>query len=237
MPSDACEPVSVSLIPAARQVALRPRLAASAAARVAVCLLEDLGQLPLPMARPHPLDPALPDLGCANRPDMVPPEPAGLAADLCALLVQRALDVPKRQRETDVEHRFHSDDLRAGLGPPERAGSGHARMRLGALPQLKTGFRDRAFPMLCATDTGNGTDCPYRVRSPVARRLYGGKARDRDCRFSLAPLSGSHCRQLGPDLTAAFRTLTIRLLQKFRITVRIPTPWLGRMQEGNLWST
>src|SRR6056297_1629700 len=63
----------------------------------------------------HPLDAARFDLGGEHRPKPVPPEPNRLVADLNAALMQQVLDIPKRQRESDVHHHRQADDLGTGL--------------------------------------------------------------------------------------------------------------------------
>jgi len=55
------------------------------------------------------------DLGRKHRTEPMPPEPDGLMADIYPSLVQHVLDVPERERETDVEYHRKADDLRARL--------------------------------------------------------------------------------------------------------------------------
>jgi hypothetical protein len=66
---------------------------------LAVDLHEHLVQVPSPAAGLHALDPALPDLGCEQRAEAMPPEPHRLVADLDAAFVQHVLDALQRRRE------------------------------------------------------------------------------------------------------------------------------------------
>jgi hypothetical protein len=92
---------------------------------LAVDLHENLVKMPPPVARLHALDAALADLGGEDRAEAVPPEPDRLVADLDAALVQQILDVPERERETDVHHHRQADDLGRRLEVLEGAGFGH----------------------------------------------------------------------------------------------------------------
>ncbi|CUH36847.1 hypothetical protein JSE7799_01243 [Jannaschia seosinensis] len=74
----------------------------------------------------------------------MPPEAHRLVADVDAALVQQILDVPQRQRETDVHHHRQSDDLGAGLEVLEGAALGHAT-KLSSRPlRLKRSSSDKA---------------------------------------------------------------------------------------------
>jgi hypothetical protein len=46
--------------------------------------------------------------------------------DIDAAFMQQILDVPKRQRLTDIHHHREADDLGRGLEIPENAGVAHA---------------------------------------------------------------------------------------------------------------
>lgn len=61
----------------------------------AVDLHEHLVEMPPPVAGAHTLDPALPDLRSERRPEAVPLEPDGLAADLYAPFVEQVFHVPQ----------------------------------------------------------------------------------------------------------------------------------------------
>jgi len=111
---------------------------------LSVDLHEHLVQVPTPLARAHPLDPALPDLRSKHRPEPVPPEPDGLVADLDPALVKKVLDVPKREREPHSEHHRQANDLGAGPDPLEGAGFCHGGTLRGRPPSLEPGFSDKA---------------------------------------------------------------------------------------------
>ena len=83
--------------------------------------------------RPHRLDPAAPDLGRENRPEPIPPEPHRLMRDIDAPLMQKVVDVPERERISDVHHSRQADDLGRGLEVAENARACHP-VRLAALP-------------------------------------------------------------------------------------------------------
>lgn len=71
----------------------------------AVDLRLDLIEVPVPVATgPHPVHPPAPSLCREHRTEPVPPEPHGLIADLDTTLMREVLDVPRRQREPDVDH-------------------------------------------------------------------------------------------------------------------------------------
>ena len=110
---------------------------------LAVDLHKNLIQMPLPTARLHPFDPALPDLGGEKRPKPVPPEPNRLVADLDAALVQKILDIPERQRKPNIQHHRQADNLGAGLEVLEWGAFGHARTLSGTLPRHKQSSSDR----------------------------------------------------------------------------------------------
>ena len=82
---------------------------------LAVDLHEHLVEVPSPLARAHPLDPALPNLGCKHRAEPMPPEPDRLMAHVDAALVGQILYIPKRKRGTNVQHHRQADDLGARL--------------------------------------------------------------------------------------------------------------------------
>jgi hypothetical protein len=86
--------------------------------------------MPPPVARLHPLDATLPDLGGEDRTKAMPPEPHRLVADLDAALMQKILDVPKREREPDELHHRHADDFRRRLEVLEGVEFGHLKTLL-----------------------------------------------------------------------------------------------------------
>jgi hypothetical protein len=74
-------------------------------------LLEDLVEMPPPMARSHAVDAALADLGGKYRPEPVPPEPDRLVANVDAALVEKVLDITEREWKLDVHHHRKADDF------------------------------------------------------------------------------------------------------------------------------
>jgi hypothetical protein len=66
---------------------------------------EDPVDMPLPSREgTQLLYPTAPNLGCELRPKPTPPEADSFMADVKASLVQQILDVPERQRESDIQH-------------------------------------------------------------------------------------------------------------------------------------
>ena len=60
-----------------------------------VDLREDLVQMPPPIARPNPFDPAFSDLIGEHRAEPMPPKSNSFVADIDAALVQQILDIPQ----------------------------------------------------------------------------------------------------------------------------------------------
>jgi len=104
----------------------------------AVDLHEHLVEVPAPMPeRPHRLNTVATDLRCEirceNGAKPVPPEPHRLMRDIDAPLMQKVVDVPERERISDVHHHCQADDLGRGLEVAENARACHP-VRLAALP-------------------------------------------------------------------------------------------------------
>jgi hypothetical protein len=112
---------------------------------LAVELHENLVEMPPPIARPNPFDPAYSFLIGEHRPKPVPPKPHRLVADVDTTLVEQILDIPERQREPHIEHHCKADDLRASFEVLERGAFGHARTLAGALPCLKRSSFDKTY--------------------------------------------------------------------------------------------
>ena len=70
---------------------------------------------------PHSLHPCSLDPGGKHQTLLVLPEPHRPVADVDAALMQQVLDVPKRQRVTDVQHNRQADDLGARFEVQEGA--------------------------------------------------------------------------------------------------------------------
>ena len=80
---------------------------------LAIDFHEHLVQMPPPATGFHALDAALSDLGREQRAEPMPPISHCFMADIDATLMQKILDVPKRQRKPDVEHDSQTNDLTA----------------------------------------------------------------------------------------------------------------------------
>ena len=100
-------------------------------------LHEDLIEMPLPVARSHPLDPALLDLTGEHRTEPMPPKSDCFVADLDAPFMQKILDIPERQREPHIEHHREADDLGARFEVLEKGAFCHARTLPSAITCLK----------------------------------------------------------------------------------------------------
>jgi hypothetical protein len=97
-----------------------------------------------PIARPHPFDPAFPDLAREHRAKPVPPEPHRFVANIYAALVEQILDVSQQKWEPDIEHHRQADDFGDGLELLEREVFGPPMTLSGALPRLKRSSSDIA---------------------------------------------------------------------------------------------
>ncbi len=64
-------------------------------------------------------------------------------ANVDASLVQQIFDIPKRERETDVQHNRQADDLWAGFKVFERRGSGHGQKLRNHPARLKQSSSDK----------------------------------------------------------------------------------------------
>ena len=97
-----------------------------------VDLHKNLVEMPLPVARSQPLDPALLDLIGEHRTEPMPPVAHRFVADLDASLVEQILDIPQRERKPHIEHHRKPDDLGARLEVLERGAFCHSRTLLAA---------------------------------------------------------------------------------------------------------
>jgi hypothetical protein len=85
----------------------------------------------------------LSDVCCKHRPEPVPPHTNRLVANVDAALMEQILDLPQRQRETDVHHHRKPNDLGRRLEVVERIF--HSMTLPGAHLQLKPSSSDNAF--------------------------------------------------------------------------------------------
>src|SRR6056297_446378 len=168
---------------------------------LAVDLHEHLVEVPSPVAGLHALDAALADLGSEQRTEAMPPEPHRLVADLDTALMQKILDVPKREREPDVHHHRQTDDLAARLEVLEWVRFGHAETLASALPRLKPSLSDKTLRVHDQASEARDRQAPARPLRPQRRasrppyRPDGDAARGtRGCRYR-----GRNCRREGED--------------------------------------
>ncbi len=92
---------------------------------LAIYLHKDLVHVPLPFGeRARLLNTLPPYLSSKHRAKPVPPISDSFVAHVDASLVQQIFDIPKRERETDVQHHRKADDLGTGFEVFERGGSG-----------------------------------------------------------------------------------------------------------------
>jgi len=110
---------------------------------LAIDLHEYLVEVPAPTAGFHALDPAFSDLSGKHRTEAMPPIPYRLVTDIDAALVQQILDIPKRQREPNVQHHCQADDFRAALKALEWLRFGHAETLRGGPARLNHNLSDK----------------------------------------------------------------------------------------------
>ena len=74
---------------------------------------ENLVQMPPPL-RSAPIrgSALLPDLGCKQRAEPVPPEPDRLVRDIDPAFMEQILHVTERKWEADIHHHRKADDFR-----------------------------------------------------------------------------------------------------------------------------
>ncbi len=83
---------------------------------LAIHLHENLVYMPLPFRERAQLLNTLPsDLSSKQRAKPVPPISDSFVAHVDASLVQQIFDIPKRERESDVQHHGQADDLGTGF--------------------------------------------------------------------------------------------------------------------------
>ncbi len=93
-----------------------------------IYLHENLVNVPLPFGeRAQLLNTTPPYLSSKHRAKPVPPIPDSFVAHVDPAFVQQIFDIPKRERETDVQHHRKTDDLGTGFEVFERGGSGHGQ--------------------------------------------------------------------------------------------------------------
>ncbi|WP_371810811.1 hypothetical protein [Ruegeria sp. HKCCD7318] len=72
-------------------------------------------------------------------------------ANVDASLVQQIFDIPKRERETDVQHNRQADDLGTGFKVFERHGSGHGQKLRNHPARLKQSSSDKTLLRMIAS--------------------------------------------------------------------------------------
>ncbi len=91
----------------------------------------------------RPLDTLPPYLSSKHRAKPVPPISDSFVAHIDASLVQQIFDIPKRERESDVQHHGQADDLRTGFKVFERGRSGHGQKLRTRPAPLKQSSSDK----------------------------------------------------------------------------------------------
>lgn len=110
----------------------------------AIDLHEHFVEMPTPLTGSHAFDPALPDLRGIHRAKTAPLKPNRFMADFDTAFMQQIFDIPKRKRETDVQHHGQADDFRAALKALERIRFGHVATLLGNRDRLNRNLSDKA---------------------------------------------------------------------------------------------
>ncbi len=87
-----------------------------------------------PKMGPHPFDPKLADLSGEQRTEAMPLEPQSFMAHIDATLMEQVLNVPKGQREADIQHHRETDDLGARLEIAEGTAFGHVPKLVALCP-------------------------------------------------------------------------------------------------------
>ncbi len=124
---------------------------------LAIHLHENLVHVPLPFGECSQLLNTLPsDLRSKHRPEPVPPIPDSFVAHVDASLVQQIFDIPKRERETDIQHHRKADYLWAGFEILERGRIGHGKKLRNRPARLKPSSSDKT---------------PYHAAKPALRQL------------------------------------------------------------------
>ncbi len=128
---------------------------------LAIHLHENLVNVPLPFGEGAQLLHTLSsDLRSKHRPEPVPPISDSFVAHVDASLVQQIFDIPKRERETDVQHNRQADDLGTGFKVFERRGSGHGQKLRNHPARLKQSSSDKTVMRA--------------LQDPIVRRLRSG---------------------------------------------------------------
>ena len=89
---------------------------------LAVELHDHLVEMPSPVPEPaHVVDPPATNLAGKERTEPIPPQAHGLVAKVVAALEQEILDIPQRQRKSDIQHHHQPDHFRRRVETPKRA--------------------------------------------------------------------------------------------------------------------
>ncbi len=113
---------------------------------LAIHLHENLVHVPLPFGERAQLLHTLPsDLSSKHRTEPVPPISDSFVAHVDVSLVLQIFDIPKLERETDVQHHRKADDLGTGFKVLERGGSGHGQKLRNRPAPFKQSSSDKTF--------------------------------------------------------------------------------------------
>ena len=111
---------------------------------------------------PHPAHSLPPDVRREHRPKPVPPEPHRLMANVDTPFGQKVLNVPQRQRVSDIQHR-HADHLRRRVETAKRVGRlAHSAVLPPPSPAVeitltapRADIRQTTFDKFCPTSAGD----------------------------------------------------------------------------------
>ncbi len=111
---------------------------------LAIHLHKNLIHLPLPFGEyAQLLNTLTSDLSSKHRAKPIPPIPDSFVAHVDASLVQQVFDIPKRERETNVQHHCKADDLGTGFEVLERGRIGHGQKLRDTPTPLKQSSSDK----------------------------------------------------------------------------------------------
>ncbi|MEP4766608.1 MAG: hypothetical protein ABJY83_01800, partial [Roseibium sp.] len=109
-------------------------------------LHENLVHVPLPLGVcSQLLHPLPPDFRSKHRAKPVPPLSDSFVAQVDPAFVQQIFDIPKRERETDVQHHRKADDFGAGFEVFERGRIGHGQKLRNTAAPFNQSSSDKTF--------------------------------------------------------------------------------------------
>lgn len=85
-----------------------------------VDLHENFVDMPLPVARAHHFDPAIPNLALEHRTEPMPPKPNCFAPDTDAAIMKQIFEILQQDRIPNIQHDRQADNLGARFECLER---------------------------------------------------------------------------------------------------------------------